>query len=141
MIVELKVELKKGKKLYVLRYGHGAEVSTLQYSIKESNFPSLQKKIFLLDFLSLSFHIFILFFSLFFQESKTPAKFWCVITFFLEILVTSVVLAASQKSPEVFDSTAVDVFLILALVDFILQLYFLWVIIVFVKEIIDMPGL
>jgi len=62
-------------------------------------------------------------------------------TFALVIIVTAVVLAASQKHSDVFKSLSMDVFLGLALVDFLLLLYFLWVIIVFVKEVIDMPGL
>ncbi|CAG7734229.1 unnamed protein product [Allacma fusca] len=73
------------------------------------------------------------------NESKTTAKIWCALSFGLVIVVTAIILAVSQKNPIFFDSLSIKVFLCLCALDFLLLLYFLWVIIVFVKEIIDMP--
>ncbi|CAL8083553.1 unnamed protein product [Orchesella dallaii] len=75
------------------------------------------------------------------KESKIAAKVWVFVTYALVIIVTSVVLAVSQKNNSLFKSMTIKIFLCYAAVDFILLLYFLWVIIVYVKEAIDMPGL
>jgi hypothetical protein len=57
------------------------------------------------------------------------------------IIVTAIVLAASQKNELLFRSLTIKTFLCYAGVDFLFLLYFLWVIIVYVKEAVDMPGL
>jgi len=75
------------------------------------------------------------------QESKAAAKVWVVVHYGLVIIVTAIVLAASQKNDSLFKSLTIQTFLIYAGVDFLFLLYFLWVIIVYVKEAVDMPGL
>lgn len=64
-----------------------------------------------------------------------------VLHYGLVIMVTAIILAASQKNEIVFKSLTIKTFLCYAGVDFFLLLYFLWVIIVYVKEAVDMPGL
>ncbi|OXA56770.1 uncharacterized protein LOC110847612 [Folsomia candida] len=75
------------------------------------------------------------------KETKAPAKVWVVIHYCLIIIVTAIVLGASQKNDTLFKSYSIKAFLIFAGVDFFCLLYFLWVIIVYVKEAVDMPGL
>jgi len=75
------------------------------------------------------------------QESKTAAKLWVFINYFFVVALPAIVLAASQKNDTLFNSLTMTSFLIFACVDFFLLLYFLWIIIVYLKEAIDMPGL
>lgn len=63
------------------------------------------------------------------QETKAPAKVWVVIHYCLIIIVTAIVLGASQKNDTLFKSYSIKAFLIFAGVDFFCLLYFLWVII------------